>query len=74
MNTYIKPLQLNKSLVLSSRDMGWNGILVEKYQPMNQPIPEKLSSQIDLVSFMGENIIGARYKPPTGAENRSRKI
>jgi AraC family transcriptional regulator len=32
MNTYIKPLQLNKSLVLSSRDMGWNGILVEKYQ------------------------------------------
>ncbi len=31
-NTRIEPLKLNKSLVLSSRDMGWNGILVARYQ------------------------------------------
>lgn len=32
MNTNIEPPQLNKTLVLSSQHMGWNGILVEQYQ------------------------------------------
>jgi AraC family transcriptional regulator len=58
MNTSIKPSQSNKTLVLSSRNLSWNGILVEQYQsgltPSEIEIPARSNHFLNL--HMGQPV------------------